>query len=155
MMLVHPLMPRTLFELEKNLADLLRESTVNVLKSNLPFFYQLDDAVLHTLCEKESGNFYNSFSERLEYMLKSDEYAGASEILGLVYGASCPIYIYNKSNGKFVCGMKYGDDTFPNVEPIRLLYSPDTPTSTGHYDLLANQHIISNTHTVIKATTDP
>ena len=145
----------TLFELEKNLVDLLRESTVNVLKSNLPFFYQLDDAVLHTLCEKESRNFYGSFSERLECMLKSDEYAGAPEILGLVCGANCPIYIYNKSNGKFVCGMKYGDDTFPNVEPIRLLYSPDTPTSPGHYDLLANQHIISNTHTVIEATTDP
>ena len=88
-------------------------------------------------------------------MLKSDEYAGAPEILGLVYGANCPIYIYNKSNGNFVYGMKYGDDTFTNVEPIRLLYSPDTPTSSVHYDLLANQHIISNTHTVIEATADP
>ena len=44
----------SLFELEKSYADLLRESTVNVLKSNLPFFRKLEDAVLHTLCEKES-----------------------------------------------------------------------------------------------------
>ena len=128
----------TLFELEKNLADLLRESAVNVLKSYLPLFHQVDDAVLHTQCEKESGNFYNSFSERLECMLKCDEYAGAPEIRGLVYRANCPVYIYNESNGKFVCRMKYGDDTFPNVEPIRLLYSWDTPTSPGHYDLLVN-----------------
>ena len=145
----------TLFELEKNLADLLRESTVNVLKSNLPFFHQLDDAVLHTLCEKESGSFYDSFSDRLEWMLKCDEFAGVPEILGIVYGSNCPIYIYNESNGEFVCGMKYGDDTFPNVEPIRLLYSSDTPSSPGHYDLLVNQHTISNTHTVIDAATDP
>ena len=145
----------TLLELEKNLANLLRESTVNVLKSNLPFFHQLDDAVLETLCEKESGNFYNSFSERLECMLKCDEYAGAPEILGLIYGANCPIYIYNESNEKFACGMKYGDDTFPNVEPIRLLYSSNTSTSPSNYDLLVNQHIISDTHTVIDATTDP
>ena len=38
---------------------------------------------------------------------------------------------------------------------IRLLYSSGTPMSPGHYDLLVNQHIISNTHTVINATTDP
>ena len=134
---------------------MLRESTVNVLKSNLPFFHQLDDAVLHTLCEKESGSFYDSFSDRLEWMLKCDEFAGVLEIPGMVYGSNCPIYIYNESNGEFVCGMKYGDDTFPNVEPIRLLYSSDTPSSPGHYDVLINQHTISNTHTVIDAATDP
>ena len=80
-------------------------------------------------------------------MLKCDEFAGVPEILGIVYRSSCPIYIYNESNGEFVCGMKYGDDTFPNVEPIRLLYSSDTPSSPGHYDLSVNQHTISNTHT--------
>ena len=90
---------------------MLRESTVNVLKSNLSFFHQLDDAVLHTLCEKESG----SFCDRLEWMLKYDKLAGAHEILGLVYGSNCPIYIYNESNGEFVCEMKYGNDTFPNI----------------------------------------
>ena len=93
----------TLFELEKNLADLLRESTVNVLKSNLPFFHQLDDAVLHTLCEKESGNFYNRFSERLECMLKCDEYAGAPEILGLVMGQIVQyIFIMNQMESLYV-----------------------------------------------------
>ena len=54
-------------------------------------------------------------------MLKFDEYAGAPEILGLVFGAYCPIYIYHETNGEYICGMKYGDDTFPNVEPVRLL----------------------------------
>ena len=95
------------------------------------------------------------FSDRLEWMLECDEFAGVPDILGLVYGSNCPIHIYNESNGEFVCGMKYGDDTFPNVEPIRLLYSSDTPSYPGHYDLLVNQHTISNTNTVIDAATDP
>ena len=69
-------------------------------------------------------------------MLKCDEFAGLPEILCLVYGENCSKYIYNESNGEFVSGMKYGIDTFPNVEPIRLLYSSDTPSSPGHCDLL-------------------
>ena len=44
-----------------------------------------------------------------------------------MYEANCPLYIYNESNGSYVCGMKHDDDdTFPNVEPIRLLYTPNT-----------------------------
>ena len=112
-----------LFKLETKLADLLRDRTVSVLKSNLTFFQQLDSVILHTLCKKESGNFYSSFSDRPESMLKFDEYTGVPEILGIVYGSNCPMHIYHESNRKYVCGMKYGDDTFTNIEPIRLLYS--------------------------------
>ena len=121
------------FNLEKTLADALRERAVNTLKSDLSFFQQLDSGILHSLCEKEKGSFYKSFSDRLENMLRCDEYAGVPKIIGLVYGTNCPLYIFNESNGNYVCGMKYGDDTFPNVEPIRLLYSPDTHDSPGHY----------------------
>ena len=88
-------------------------------------------------------------------MLKCDEFAGVSEILGLVYGANCPTCIYNEANGEFVYEMNYGEATFPNVEPIMLLYSSDTPSSPGHYHLLVNQHTISDTHIVIDAATDP
>ena len=144
-----------MFELETKLADLLRYRTVSVLKSNLTFFLQLDSAILHTLCEKESGNFYSSLSDRLESMLKFDEYAGVPEILGIVYGSNCPIHIYHESNGKYVCGMKYGDDTFPSVEPMRLLYSSDTAHSPGHYYLLVNQNNISTTHTVTSTAMNP
>ena len=64
-------------------------------------------------------------------MLKYDEYTGVPEIVGLVYGANCPLYINNESNGNYVCGMKYGDDTFPNVDLIRLFIFPDTHDSLG------------------------
>ena len=94
-----PVDPR-LFETEKKLADLLRQETVSVLKGNLTFFEQLDPVVLHSLCEKGTGCYYLSFLDRLENMLKFDEYAGAPEILGLVYGAYCPIYIYHETNGE-------------------------------------------------------
>ena len=90
-----------LFELETKLADLLRDRTVSVLKSNLIFFQQLDSAILHTLCEKESGNFYSSFSDRLESMLKFYEYARVPEILGIVYGSNC-IFIMNQMENMFV-----------------------------------------------------
>ena len=79
---------------------------------------------------------------------KYDEYAEASEILRLVYGTYCSIYIHSKVCEKYICGMKYGDETFPNVEPIRLLYTPDTTNSPGHYDLLVDQNTISTSHTV-------
>ena len=59
----------TLFELEKNLADLLRESTVNVLKSNLPFFYQLDDAVLLHCVKKKVAIFIIVFLRGLNICL--------------------------------------------------------------------------------------
>ena len=47
----------SLFNLEKSLADALRERAVNTLKSNLTFFQQLDSGILHSLCEKEKGSF--------------------------------------------------------------------------------------------------
>ena len=145
----------SLFNLEKYLADELRERAVNTLKSDLTFFQQLDSGILRSLCEKEKGSFYKSFSDQLENMLKYDEYAGVPEIIGLVYGASCPLYIYNESNGNYVCGMKYGDDTFPNVEPIRLLYSPDTHDPPGHYDLLVSQHTITASHAITDTAISP
>ena len=88
-------------------------------------------------------------------MKKSDEYAWAPEILGLVYGTYCPIYIYSKVSEKYVCGMKYGDEAFPNVEPIRLLYTPDAANSPGHYNLLVDQNTISTSHTVIDIQKNP
>ena len=119
------------------------------MKDNISFFKELDATVLHSLCEKDSGCYYDSLLDRLDSMKKPDEYAGAPEILGLVYGTYCPIYIYSKVSEKYVCGMKYGDETFPNVEPIRLLYTPDATNSPGHYNLLVDQNTISTSHTVI------
>ena len=126
------------------------------MKDNLSFFKELDATALHSLCEKDSGCYYDSFSHRLESMEKSDEYAGASEILGLVYGTYCPIYIYGKVSEKYVCGMmKHGDKTFPNIEPIRLLYTPDATNSPGHYDPLVYQNTISTSHTVTDSQKNP
>ena len=88
-------------------------------------------------------------------MLKYDEYAGVPEIIGLVYGASCPFHIYNESNGNYACGMKYGDDTFPDVEPIRLFYSPGTHDSPRHYDLLVSHHTITASHAITDTAISP
>ena len=115
-----------MFNLKTTLVDALRERTVNTLKFNLTFFQQLDIGILRSLCEKEKDSFYKSLSDRLENMLKYNENAGVQEMFGIVYGANCPLYIYNESDGSYVCSMKYDDDIFPNVEPIRLLYTPDT-----------------------------
>ena len=62
----------SLFNLEKSLADALRERAVKTLKSNLTFFQQLDSGILHSLCEKEKGSFYKSFSDWLGNMPKYD-----------------------------------------------------------------------------------
>ena len=53
-------------------------------------------------------------------MRKTDEYAGETEIIGIIYGAHCPVYVYkrNEHNEGFTCCAKYGDDTFSDVEPI-------------------------------------
>ena len=128
---------------------------MNTLKSNLTFFQKLDSGILRSLCGKEKGSFYKNFSDRLENMLKYDEYAGVPEISGLVYGANCPLYIYNESNRNDVCGMKYGDDRFLNVEPIRLLYSLDTHDSPWHYDLLVSQHTITASHAITDTAISP
>ena len=35
---------------------------------------------------------------------------------------------------------KYGDEQFPNIEPLRILYHPDQLNQPGHYDILVNQY---------------
>ena len=80
---------------------------------------------------------------------------GSQKYLALFVAQIAQYIFYDESNGKYVCGMKYGDDTFPNVKPRRLLYSSDTAHSPGHYDLLVNQHIISTTRTVISTAMNP
>ena len=81
---------------------------------------------------------------KLEPMRITDEYADETEIIGIIYGAHCPVYVCkgNEHNEGFICCAKYGDDTFPDAEPIRLLYTPETDSSPGHYDLLVTQHDI-------------
>ena len=76
-------------------------------------------------------------------MRKTYEYVGETEIIGIIYVAHCPVYVYNRNehNEGLTCS-KYEDDTFPDVESIRLLYIPETDSSPGHYDLLVTQHAI-------------
>ena len=132
-----PVDPR-LSEKERKLGDLIRRSAVDLLQINLPFFNYLDVSVLEAIC----NNFPN-FRSKLEAMRKTDEYAGEAEIIGIIYGAHCPVYVYkgNEHNKGFTCA-KYWNDTFPDVGPIRLLYTPETDSSSGHYDLLVTQHDI-------------
>ena len=69
-------------------------------------------------------------------MLSHDEYAGELEIRGQVYSSCCPIFLYQLQNGILQCYIKYSDEQFPNIEPLRILYHPDKPNQPGHYDIL-------------------
>ena len=126
-----PLDPR-LQKLETKLADTLRTDTVNTLKANLHFRNSLDDALVQ-------GQHFVSLEERLRAMESHDEYAGELEIRGLVYSSSCPIFLYRLVNGIPFCYIQYGDDLFPQTQPIKILYHSDQANKPGHYDLLIDQ----------------
>ena len=139
-------MPRDprLEKLETNLADILRADTVNILKANLQILNDMDDAILRALCEKQNGQFYDSLEDRLKSMESHDEYAGELEIKGLVYSSCCPIFLYQLQNGIPCCYSQYGNELFPQIQPIKILYHPDQPDQPGHYDLLTDQFDISS-----------
>ena len=101
------------------------------------------------MCEKQTGQFYSSLEERLTSMLSHDEYAGELEIRGLVYSSCCPIFLYQLQNGIPQCYIKYGDEQFPNIEPLRILYHPDQPNQPGHYVILVNQYGIDTAKSVL------
>ena len=140
-----PLDPR-LQKLESKLADTLRTDTVNTLKANLHF---LDDALVQALCEKQNGQHFVSLEERLRAMESHDEYAGELEIRGLVYSSCCPIFLYRLVNGIPLCYIQYGDDLFPQTQPIKILYHPDQADKPGHYDLLIDQFDKNSAKSVI------
>ena len=133
-----PLDPR-LQKLETKLADTLRTDTVNTLKANLHFLNGLDDALVQTLCEKQNDHHFVCLEERLRAMESHDEYAGELEIRGLVYSSCCPTFLYRLVNGIPLCYIQYGDDLFPQTQPIKILYHPDQANKPGHYDLLIDQ----------------
>ena len=126
-------------KLETKLADILRTDTVNTLKTNLHFLNSLDDSLVKALCEKQNGQHFVSLEERLRAMESHDEYAGELEIWGLVYSSCCSIFLYRLVNGIPFCYIKYGDDLFPQTQPIKILYHPDQANKPGHYDLLIDQ----------------
>ena len=105
------------------------------------------------MCEKQTGQFYSSLEERLTSILSHDEYAGELEIRGLVYSSCCPIFLYQLQNGIPQCYIKYGDEQFPNIEPLRILYHPDQPNQPGHYDILVNQYGIDTAKSVLDRNT--
>ena len=78
-----------------------------------------------------------------------DEYAGELKIKGLVYSSCCPIFLYQLQNGIPGCYIQYGDELFPQIQPIKILYHPDQPNQPGHYDLLTGQFDISSAKSVI------
>ena len=148
-------MPRDprLEKLETNLADILRADTVNILKANLQILNDMDDAILRALCEKQNGQFYDSLEDRLKSMESHDEYAGELEIKGLVYSSCCPIFLYQLQNGIPSRYIQYGDELFPQIQPIKILYHPDQPNQPCHYDLLTDQFDISSAKSVIDENT--
>ena len=77
------------------------------------------------LCEKQTGQFYSSLEEQLASVLSYDGYAGELEIRSLVYSSCCPIFLCQLQSGIPECYSKYGDEQFPNTEPLRILYHPD------------------------------
>ena len=86
-------------------------------------------------------------------MHSHDEYAGELEIRGLVYSSCCPILLYPLQNGIPQCYVKYGDEQFPNIEPLRILYHPDQPNQPGHYDILVCQYGIDTAKSVLDQNT--
>ena len=148
-------MPRNprLEKLETNLADILWADTVNILKANLQILNDMDDAILRALCQKQNGQFYDSLEDRLKSMESHDEYAGELEIKGLVYASCCPVFLYQLQNSIPSCYSQYGDELFPQIQPIKILYHLDQPSQPSHYDLLTGQIDISSAKSVIDQNT--
>ena len=148
-----PLHPR-LENFETSLSDILPADTVQTLEANLHFLNISDDAVKKALHEKQTGQFYSSLEERLTSMLSHDEYAGELEIRGLVYSSCCPIFLYQLQNSIPQYYSKYGDEQIPSIEPLRILYHLDPPTSKVIMtSLFVNHHGIDTAKSVLDQNT--
>ena len=90
-----------------------------------------------------------SSEERLRTVESHDEYPSEFEIRGLVYSCCCTIFLYRLVNGIPFCYIQYGDDLFPQTQPIEILHHPDQANKPGHYDLSIDQFDKNSAKSVI------
>ena len=113
----------------------LKKNIVTFISRNIEFLERLDNAFKQSLLENKPGEYYNSFTERLDAMASSN-YAGQLDILASAFYLKRKIILLEKENQQYVKRDMYPTGLYEDKPPIFICYYPDTQAAAGHYDPL-------------------
>ncbi len=127
---------KTMFDFETSLADEIREGICSTMANSLQTLTSLPEFKQSLFLEDRSGQYFVDFNARVRASRKHDTYAGTLEVAFAAYIMRRQIHLYQVINGEYETVAFYPANFFKDREPVRVLYTPDTGDTPGHFDLL-------------------
>ncbi len=133
-----PISEGNLNSVEVMIADKIQLGIRTVLQNNIASLDNLPFDIRQSCLEKQSGVFYDDFTDCVNDHSKLGTYACTLQIVTAAYAMKTQIHIYKLTHEGYDLMAVYPPDFYEESDPVHILHTPDSYGNPGHFDLLTD-----------------